>query len=200
MKHREIYLILGKSGSGKTTLCKKLIKDKERLIVFDTISEYREDKTFEAVYINNIWAFLDYLSRNLNKKFRIVFDPEDPEEIIKLGDGQQIDLFDLTCKIIYECLSDVVFAVEEVANFISPAIMPKYFRKLIRYGRHSNISGYFTSQRPADISPHLRAQATVLISFKQHEPRDIQWLKAIIGEDAEKLKDLGKHKYRIFKL
>lgn len=199
MKHREIYLILGKSGSGKTELCKRLIKDKPRFILFDTISEYKEDKKFEAVYINNKQAFLEYLFRNLNKKFRIVFDPEDPEETLLLN-NEPIDLFDLTCKIVYECLTDVIFAVEEVANFISPSSMPKYFRKLIRYGRHSNISGYFTSQRPADISPGLRAQATILISFRQHEPRDIQWLRAIIGEDAEKLKDLGEHEYRIFKL
>jgi AAA+ ATPase superfamily predicted ATPase len=191
MKSREVVLITGKTGSGKSTLFRELIQGQKRFIIFDTLSEYRNpDNPFPALFIRNIKDLLEYLSTNHRKAFRIVFDPEDPDQKIILETGETLTIFELTCKVIYEALSDVAFGVEEIASYVYPGYAPPYLRKIVRFGRHSSISIYATTQRPPEIPPVIRAQITKFISFRQHEPRDIEWIRQIIGDEASKLKNL----------
>lgn len=192
MKTREIVLITGKTGSGKSTLFRKMLEDKKRVIIFDTLSEYSElTLPYPALFIHNIHDFYDCLARNHYKNFRIIFDPEDPEQVLELNDGNQITVFEESCKLIYNHLEDLILGIEEIANLTTGIKVPEYLRKIARFGRHSSISLYATTQRPADVHPLIRAQMTTLISFKQHEPRDIDWLKQVIGEQAIGLKDLA---------
>lgn len=191
MKTREVVLITGKTGSGKSTLFRKMLSDTKRLIIFDTISEYQElAPPFPAARIKSLHLLYECLAKNHQKNFRIVFDPEDPEQVITLNNGNQITIFEEACKLIYTHLDDVIVGIEEISNFMTGTKVPEYLRKIVRFGRHSSISIYATTQRPADVHPLIRAQMTKLISFKQHEPRDIDWLKQVIGESALELKDL----------
>jgi DNA helicase HerA-like ATPase len=192
MKTREVVLITGKTGSGKSTLFRKMLEDKKRVIIFDTLSEYSElAPPYPALFIHNIHDLYDCLAKNHYKNFRIVFDPEDPEQVITLKDEAEISVFEEACKLIYNHLEGLVLGIEEVANFIQGSKVPEYIRKITRFGRHSSISLYATTQRPADVHPLIRAQMTKLITFRQHEPRDIDWLKQVIGEQAQGLKDLS---------
>jgi DNA helicase HerA-like ATPase len=191
MKTREVVLITGKTGSGKSTLFRKMLADKKRLIIFDTISEYQElAPPFPALHISSLHILYDCLAKNHHKNFRIVFDPEDPEQSIALNDGNQITVFEEACKLVYTHLDNLIIGIEEISNFMTGTKVPEYLRKIVRFGRHSSISIYATTQRPADVHPLIRAQMTKLISFKQHEPRDIDWLRQVIGEQAPSLKDL----------
>lgn len=193
IKTRDVVLLTGKTGSGKSLLLKKILLEKQRIIIFDTISEYKDlTPPYPALFINTLEDLTNYLLRNGDKSFRIIFDPEDPDDLLTLKDETEISVFDFTCKIIYESLTDVTFAIEEMANYMTLPHRIAYIRKLVRFGRHSSISLYATTQRPADIPPVIRAQITKFISFRQHEPRDIEWIRKIIGDEAFKLKGLEK--------
>lgn len=196
MTTREVVFLTGKSGSGKSTLCRQLLLTAPRLLIFDTISEYRRlSPPYPALFIYDVYALMDYLTLNANKPFRVIFDPADPEEIIELNNGEKITVFGFVCKVILDSLTNITFYIEEIANFVEGGKAPVYLRKLSRYGRHSAIDIYSTTQRPADVPPVLRAQITKFISFRQHEPRDIKWIRQIIGQEAETLSALEQFKW-----
>lgn len=191
IKTRELVFITGKTGSGKSTLFRKMLEDKSRLVIFDTISEYEDlNPPYPALFVHEISQLYDYFSKNHTRGFRVIFDPEDPEQILELKDGSKITVFEEAAKLIYNNLGSMIIGIEEISNFMTGSRAPEYLRKIIRFGRHSALSLYATTQRPADVHPLVRAQITKLISFKQHEPRDIDWLKQVIGEEAQGLKDL----------
>ncbi len=191
IKQREVVLVTGKTGSGKSTLMRKMLADKRRLIILDMISEYQDLRPpFPALFIHDIGKLYDYLADHHDKDFRIIFDPEDPEQILDLADGSKITVFEEVCKLVYNHLNNVILAVEEMANLMQGSRAPEYLRKITRFGRHSSISLWATTQRPADIHPVIRAQITRFISFRQHEPRDIDWIRQIIGVAADDLKNL----------
>jgi DNA segregation ATPase FtsK/SpoIIIE-like protein len=192
MKTRQVVLVTGKTGSGKSTLFREMILSQERFIIFDTLSEYRGlSPSYPALFIADIQSLLDYLNKNAGQRnLRIVFDPEDPDRVYTMPNGETLTLFDLTCKAIYEGLENITLGIEELANFVQSNYCPEYLRKIVRFGRHSSISLMATTQRPPEMPPMIRAQITKFISFKQHEPRDIDWISRIIGQDAFTLKDL----------
>ena len=174
-----ITIIFGRRGSGKTTLAKELVNQEDRLIVFDTLSEYDG----KGVLITDIFDLASYIKKNHTKNFRIIFCPLD-----------LTNNFDYICEFIY-LIGNLTFVIEEVDAFCSPFSNPIPFQKIIRYGRHKNISITTTTRRPAEMSRLLSSQANRIISFVQHEPRDIAYLKSIIGQEAEKIKDLKDHQY-----
>ncbi|MFA5272061.1 MAG: hypothetical protein WC412_06985 [Candidatus Omnitrophota bacterium] len=193
---REVVFLTGKSGSGKSTLCRKMLLSAQRLLVFDTISEYRRlAPPYPAITICDVYDLMEYLTLNADKPFRVVFDHPDPEETIELNNGEKLTIFDFVCKVILEGLTNITFCIEEIANFVEGGKAPVYLRKIARYGRHSAINIYATTQRPADVPPVLRAQITKFISFRQHEPRDIDWIRQIIGDQAFSLQHLEQFKY-----
>lgn len=51
------------------------------------------------------------------------------------------------------------------------------------------------STRPSKLPIDYRAQATWIKAFRQHEPRDIDYLAEIMGERAEELPELGPHAF-----
>lgn len=194
IKTREVVFETGKTGSGKSILLRQMLLDKPRVIIFDTISEYKDlTPSYPALFIHTLEDLIDYLMENGNKPFRIIFDPEDPDYLMTLTNEQEITVFDFTCKFIYESLTNVIFAIEEIANYMTLPHRLDYIRKIVRFGRHSAISLYATTQRPADIPPVIRAQITRFISFRQHEPRDIEWIRQLLGEEALTLKNLEKY-------
>ena len=78
----QFLAITGISGSGKSTLCRQKLLTAQRLLVFDTISEYRRlSPPYPAITVCDLYDLMDYLTQNANKNFRLIFDPSDPEEV-----------------------------------------------------------------------------------------------------------------------
>ncbi len=51
-----------------------------------------------------------------------------------------------------------------------------------------------TAQRPLDLPPDVRSQATRVVSFRQREPRDLQWLAGFCSPDfSEQVAELPPH-------
>jgi|SRR3972149_3345479 len=173
----KILLVMGKRGSGKTTLAKKLIAllpRNKNIFIYDTLGEYSGIGTLAE----NIETVFDYL--------------ETEERIIRFTSDDDDD-FDRICRVIYS-LKDYYLLVDEIDMFISAVYLPEFFKKIIRYGRHSGLGIIAVTRRPADISRLLSSQANFIISFKQHEPKDCQYFSSFMP-DTEKLLELNEYEY-----
>lgn len=171
----EIICIFGRRGSGKSTLAKKMIEEKPRVLVYDTLGEYKTDKVFTTPI--ELYLFLRD-KKKAGEPFRIGYRPEDA-----------VREFPWVCRIV-ENIGELTFVAEEVDFFISPSRLDPGFERLIRYGRHRGVELIAISRRPAEVNRNLTAQSSRLFIFKMHEPRDIAYFRSIIGPEAEKIPEL----------
>lgn len=127
-----------------------------------------------------------------DKDFRIVFQPLNPLE--ELSDG--ISLFGRVCDYVYS-LGDMTFACEELDTFLclNASGLENEFLQIIQRGRHANIEFIGITQRPFAIPAIVRSQAKIVYTFKQIEPRDIDFLKYFMGEGVEIAKGLPNYHY-----
>lgn len=178
MSEKKVNLILGQRGSGKSYLAKDLIKDIKRLIIYDTLGEY----SF-GVSIENLDEFKQFFLKVYQGNFKVCYQPVSPS----------ID-FNAVCDIVYEC-GDLTFLVEEIDTFCSAQEISENFANIIQRGRHKNITLIGISQRPFGIPRLITSQAKTIYSFIHREPRDLEYLKAYIGDEAEKIKDLKQYEF-----
>lgn len=161
-----VFVILGRKGSGKSYLSSQIIEEYDRVIVLDSLGEYEGTVTdgLEET-VRTILAVKD------KPRFRIVariLAAEDAEKIMRL---------------VYE-IPNCLFVIEETSLYCSPSYLPDDLARLIRYGRHREISLLFVSRRPSELHRDLTAQADLVVTFQQQEPRDITYLGQIFGRDV----------------
>lgn len=178
MSEKKVSLILGQRGSGKSYLAKDLIKDVKRLIIYDTLGEYNT-----GISIENLDEFKQFFLKVYQGNFKICYQPVNP-----------IIDFDAVCDIVFEC-GDLTFLVEEIDTFASAQGISDNFANIIQRGRHKNITLIGVSQRPFGIPRLITSQAKTIYSFIHREPGDLDYLKAYIGEDAEKIKELKQYEF-----
>jgi DNA helicase HerA-like ATPase len=175
MSHK---LILGKTGSGKSFLTKSDIEKEPRVIVYDVIGEYTN-----GIVCDNLKDFAELLDKRFDSSFRLIYRPLDPP-------GE----FDFICELVYACY-DLVFVVEEVDTFsVNSISLP--FANIIQRGRHKNVNLWGISQRPYRVNRTLSSQCKQILCFKMTEPRDVDYIKYLMGEEpSEAVRELGQYQY-----
>jgi DNA helicase HerA-like ATPase len=177
-----ILVIFGRKGSGKTELSRKIIREYPRVFAFDTLAEY--DKGFKVC--EGKQACIDaMLSVKDARSYRLSL------RCIKLEDN--LALMDLA----YEFPRSLV-VVEETSLYARPTFLPDEIAKLVRYGRHREIDQIYIARRPSEVHRDLTAQADLVISFEQREPRDVKYLRDVAGDAAERVQSLPKYKVLAF--
>jgi DNA helicase HerA-like ATPase len=170
-----VISVLGHKGSGKSTLVKEIVEEHPRVITFDTMGEYD----------NAIETFPEAV-RELGKleharRFKIAIRlPEDEDALEAM-------------EVAYE-LTGTLVVFEETSFYCSPSYLPTILKKFVRYGRHREISQIYVSRRPAEIHRDLTAQSDLIVSFRQHEPADVDYLRKLMGPEADKLPTLPKYR------
>jgi len=169
-----VISIFGHKGSGKSTLVKELVKEHKRVIVFDTMGEY--DNAIENY--NDAVRTLGRLQNE--RRFTVAIRlPEDEDALSAM-------------EVAYDVPRTLV-VFEETSFYCSPSSMPTILKKFVRYGRHREISQIYVSRRPAEINRDLTAQSDLIVSFHQHEPNDIDYLRKLMGPEADRLPGLPKY-------
>lgn len=171
---------MGIRGTGKSTKVKELLAERKRVFIFDTLGEYTQ-----GIIIEDIKTLSDTWLKVYDKNFRIIYQPINP-----------VEDFALICDLIFEC-GDICFCVEEIDTFLSlnPVGLDREFLQIVQRGRHKNIELIGVTQRPYAMPAILRSQCKRLISFRQFEQRDVDWLAGLMGNDAKNIPALVQFEY-----
>jgi hypothetical protein len=196
-KDLEVISIFGARGSGKSTRAKEMLNDprRKRVIVYDIKAEYPFKK------IRGAQEFAKFMRVNWRKDFKISYVPEakeKPQHIIELSElcyalvhQQEDDYRDKIAR-------DLTLLVEEMS--IS-APNQKYpvgqggFEYAVNVGREWGIEIIGVSQRPAQVNPDYRGNASEVYYFALSDGLDEAVAKQKIGEHAAKLKSMQPHNY-----
>lgn len=170
--------MLGKTGSGKTTWARNFIQAQTRVLILDAgFGDYpaRPSGTLEGL--------IDTAER-LNSGgagfFRLSYTP-------RFGEAPVV--MDLA-RIVRNCW----LVLEEADRFDEPRICPEY-DEIISRGRHYGVNILGISLYPFKLPADLRRQATRIICYRMHEPRDVDYLYDVIGDDVQKLPGLEPFQY-----
>jgi len=176
----EVILITGQRGQGKTTFIKNQIGIYSRVILFDLLGEFTY---YETAY--NLREFFEKLSAVKDENFFNLnyFNPKTSEED-----------FHVVCEAINR-LNDIMFVVDEIDYFCTTHAVPKQFDEIVKRGRHQGLNLIVATRRPHEIPIIIRSQMTSLITFRQIERNDLQYLKEIIDLPEEDISGLEKFNY-----
>lgn len=175
---RDVVLILGKTGSGKTTFLREHLKTATRSLVVD--ADFCELPGQPCSTLDELLERLESQDAGGAGFFRCIWTPALDELAAPFVVAREY--------------GPILLTLEEADRFPPPAECPEY-AEIIARGRHYGVSIAAASLYPFALPAELRRQATRIVSFRQHEPRDIDWLSAVLGEAAEQLPDLPQHAY-----
>ncbi len=175
VKENRITVIFGKKGSGKTYLAKALMSQfSGPIFILDSQDEYDGGVVFYLVE-----HFIDLY---LNEKFKPGVC------IFRLSNDAQLNALFLACW----CIGNLMIVGEEIDLYCSAHSINESLAKIIKYGRHRNISIMAISRRPAEVNRLITSQADELYIFKITEPRDLQYFNTF-GVDTKRLTALKKY-------
>ena len=179
---KKVKLVIGKRGSGKSYLVKKMIQDEKRLVIYDIMSEYMQGVVFDGQSEKDQlkWFWRQFYMRD----FRIIYRPV----LVK----QEIDWI---AKLVFT-LGDITFVCEEIDSFCTSYDMPETFSAIVQRGRHKRIQLIGVTPAPFGINRDLTRQAKEIYIFNTKEPKDIDYLKNLMGvEIEEKLNALQQYEF-----
>lgn len=178
---KKIILVIGKRGSGKSFLVKKMIAEERRLFVWDLMSEYNQGIVFGPENLREVaWFWRRFYYRD----FRMIYRPIKPKtEILQIAE------------LVY-ALGDITFVVEEIDSICTPWELPDPFSAIVQRGRHKNIQLIGVTPAPYGINRDLTRQAKEIYIFNTNEPRDIDYLRQLLGSEIEpKIAALEQYQY-----
>jgi DNA helicase HerA-like ATPase len=168
--------ILGMTGSGKSTLTREIIREYDRVLILDSMGEY--DDIPNAIVREGANDCVNALL-SLKDKPRWILD------CLTLHDQEAFDILAVAFEI-----PNILIVIEEASLYCDPHTLPDEIARLIRYGRKRGIHIIFIARRPSEINRELTAQSKLIVTFRQTEPIDIQYLKARMGAEAESVPHL----------
>jgi len=184
-EEQKIILVMGKRGSGKSYLVNKLIAAERRLLVWDRMSEYTQGIVFTPEEKSQ---FREFFYEVYRKSFRIIYRPLHPTQEIGW-----------ISELVY-VLGNVTFVVEEVDSICTSYQLHETMEGIINRGRHKNITLIGVSHAPFGIHRDLTRQAKEVYVFNTNEPRDLAYLRNLLGVEMEnKVNNLAKYEYALWR-
>lgn len=173
----------GASGSGKTYRAKQLVKNLQRLVVFDPTPEVDwASETRDGVFYLD--EAKEYIGNHIETGFRVCIVPHFGQETAELNN---LCLFLITLQRIYSKYGlKITLVVDEMDLSFSTGTMqrfPKnYFGYLCRRGRHLGVNLLGLSQRINQVDTTFRANLSGVYLFQHTELIDIKQALALINK------------------
>lgn len=189
-----IVTVFGRKGSGKSTLVRQIADEFPRVTVIDTLGEYgvRTHTARNLVLPSTIMPGWTVTQTKVQGGAAIVRLAKLPEFRLSLRAADTVDLLELL-EVVYE-VPDQLVIVEEASFYVSPSQLPPQISTLVRVGRHRRISQVYVARRPSELHRDLTAGSDLVVSFQQHEPRDVEYLVKLAGPEAASVKSLKRFK------
>lgn len=192
--------VYGKSQSGKTYYVKKMIADKDRIVVFDPEEQFEDLPGFYRA--KDLADFLSILSDCWDGAFRVIYTPTEMNEEAELHQVARIvqELQEPYKRGEHD--QKVMFVVDEAQDSFGMYVKPKHngFGKIMSKGGKRGIDVVYIAQRPAEVNPRARGNLDRVASFALAFINDIEAAeKAMqVPGTGEKIQNLAKfhHVYR----
>lgn len=157
---REIILVYGMTGMGKTRWTRAFLKQQSRVLVMDTQVEH------DGILFGDMGDMIEHVMRYRTFRARTEF----------------VDDFSLLCSVAYAA-GRCWLVIEETQRILPSSRMepPASFLDVIYRGRHKQVNVLMVSQRPSTVHIAARSQWSRIITFRQTEPADVDWITNVSG-------------------
>lgn len=155
------------------------MRDCSRILVFDTVCQFTPDQLPGFTCITQPGRLVAFLRQHRGGSFKIIYRGEHHPE----------QHFSYVAALV-AAVGDLVFAIDEIDYFGTAGACDEKLDWLIRYGRHRRVAMVYTARRPAEVPRNLTAQSSEFRIFRLTEPRDIEYMRRLIGPAAERLPQL----------
>ena len=177
--------IVGRKGAGKSTFIQSHLRASPRVFAFDVMDEM-------AVIPNRLGSI-----RGVERFFAFA-GGRDSWAARYVPEGDLEEAIDQVCPLVYE-RRNLLFVCEEIALYTRPGSVTPAFGKLVRTGRHREISLVWATQRPAECAKSITALTDLWVLFSVTEPRDLDAVADRCGAGvSERVASLGPHEFIIW--
>lgn len=182
-----IAFACGMRRSGKSHLLGQLAERFPRRLVLDFIGEHAGGiaNARTAFSLAETIAYLR-TGRSSGPRWTVVavIDPSDVPELLAViapvGGQTERGFARAVGGMVIECGEIDVIAPNN-------AQMSVEVRNIFQRGRHHSLSVLVAVQRPASVNRIVTSQADIICAFRQHEPRDADYLSDIMGPQAPEI-------------
>lgn len=185
-----IAFVCGMKRSGKSHLLDAMAMRFPRRIVFDFVGEYEgRYKTPTAFTLDEAVGQL-MKARKQADKWTVVCTLDIPDVVRLLAALMGRNSW-------ARAAGGIVIQCGEV-DVIAPnnGSISQEVRHVFQRGRHFGVSALVATQRPRDVHRVVTAQSDIICAFRQHEPRDADYLGEVMRSDAVPLlRDLKQYEY-----
>lgn len=144
----DITAVFGATGSGKSLYVRSRIRTARRLLIFDSMGEYRDE---QVRVVTTARALLDAI-RTGGREFRLAFVPASADKL-------RAEQFAFVCDLAYSVKS-LMLVVEELRFLTRPSWAPMEWARITSQGRHAHLTVIGTSQRPASVDKDFVGNCT----------------------------------------
>lgn len=188
-----LVLVVGQAQKGKTTLAvKKLLSlSVPRLLILDPVrSKPFTSLIQKGAHVFETWDELAKFLATANGKWIAILRSMNQDDYRKALENARY-------------LRHATLLADEGLHYVSDPLTKECFTKVARANAHFGdglgVPLWVTAQRPMDIPPDVRSQATSFISFRQDEPADLTFLaQRCTSAFADKVSKLEGHNWLAF--
>lgn len=179
----DLRVVIGKGGMGKSTLIRHQVERHKRVLVFDPKAEPDYARGFDV--IDDPALLVDAFRAVGRGPIRVAW-----RGVASMGR----DAFEHANRVAWAA-ENLTVVWEEVDVWVQTGRLPDWAFKIANEGRHRDIRVLACARRPARVSRDLTANASRIVVFHVTEPRDLEYLREYMGEDARKSADLDPSRF-----
>jgi len=188
--------VFGKSRSGKTAYSINLLKDADRLFVFDPKGTWVKSPGFEIIkHFAQVKTFLDDIG---DRPFRAVYMPEKAARCVERLSTLSLMLMDHQDKYFWDKGGKkITLVVDELADAFPLAVPDLYsgFREMCRKGGEYGVNVLGITQRPATVHTDFRGNLDFITCFQFSLAIDRKAVALAMEDDAIESELMGLDKY-----
>ena len=182
-----VTVIFGIRGCGKTVKLRRLLRDRSRYLVINTLNR---DGFGCGVTFDDLDSLKRFWLDCYTKSFRLIYSPQHCADRDRVrNDVAELCQLAMTCK-------NMTLAIEEMNVLFEGRRPPVEFEDVVFSGREPGIELIGLAQIPTGFGAAMRSQTKEAFIFHTHEQSHLDIFRNLVGrEGVEKIKSLNNYEY-----